>query len=34
MLLHCVFCAIRPDADPAELQAVMDDLAALLPETA
>ena len=29
MLLHCVFCAIRPDADPMEVQAVMDDLGAL-----
>jgi hypothetical protein len=32
MLLHCVFCAIRPDADPAELAAVMEELAALRDE--
>jgi hypothetical protein len=32
MLLHCVFCAIRADADPRDLQAVMDDLAALRSE--
>jgi hypothetical protein len=29
MLLHCVFCAIRPDAPPGGLAAVMADLAAL-----
>jgi Stress responsive A/B Barrel Domain len=32
MLLHCVFCAIRADAEMAELAAVMDELAALQPE--
>lgn len=32
MLLHCVFCAIRPDADPAELRSVMGELAALRSE--
>lgn len=32
MLLHCVFCAIRPGADPAELRAVMDELGALRSE--
>ena len=32
MLLHCVFCAIRSDADPQALQTVMDDLAALRSE--
>lgn len=32
MLLHCVFCALRADADPAELEAVMAELAALQPE--
>ena len=29
MLLHCVFCALRADADPRDLAAVMEDLAAL-----
>ena len=32
MLLHCVFCALRPDADPEELRTVMGDLAALRSE--
>jgi hypothetical protein len=32
MLLHCVFCAFRSDADPREIQEVMDDLAALRSE--
>ncbi len=32
MLLHCVFCAIRPEADPAELTAVMNELASLQAE--
>ena len=32
MLLHCVFCALRPDVDPEELRTVMDDLAALRTE--
>jgi hypothetical protein len=32
MLLHCVFCAIRPDVPAADLIAVMDELAALQPE--
>jgi hypothetical protein len=32
MLLHCVFCAIQSDADQAELQSVMDELAALQSE--
>jgi hypothetical protein len=32
MLLHCVFCSIRRDVDPAELQSVMDELAALRSE--
>ena len=32
MLLHCVFCAIRADADPAEWSSVMGELAALQPE--
>lgn len=31
MILHCVFCAIRPDVAPADLAAVMADLAALRP---
>ena len=29
MLLHCVFCALRSEADPVELQNVMGELAAL-----
>lgn len=29
MILHCVFCALRADAEPAALAAVMADLAAL-----
>ncbi len=32
MLLHCVFCALRPDADPDELRGVMEELDALRPE--
>jgi hypothetical protein len=32
MLLHCVFCAIPPDADHSELLAVMDELGALRAE--
>jgi hypothetical protein len=32
MLLHCVFCAIRTDADPKEVRSVMADLASLKPE--
>ncbi|TNC74720.1 Dabb family protein [Rubellimicrobium roseum] len=32
MLLHCVFCALRPDAEPEALRAVMEDLAALRTE--
>lgn len=32
MLLHCVFCALRPDVGPDELGEVMDELAALRAE--
>lgn len=32
MLIHCVFCAIRPDADRAELAAVYAAFAALVPK--
>ena len=34
MLLHCVFCAIRRDADPAERQSVMDEPASFKAEVA
>lgn len=32
MLLHCVFFALRADSEPAELTAVMDELASLQPD--
>jgi len=32
MLLHCVFCSIRSDADPAALQTVMEELGSLMAE--
>lgn len=31
MLIHCVFCAIRPDANRADLAAVYDVFAGLVP---